>query len=615
MAKNIKKEIKKNTEVSYLNKDFDSFRSNLVSYANQHYGDKIIDFSQASFGGLMVDMASYVGDSLSFYLNHQFNELFLESSIERQNTERHIRESGIKIRGSSPATVIIKISIRVPAIKNGSIFSPNLNFAPVIKKESIFTANNGIEFTLLDDVDFRKLNAAGDLIAAYKIGSVNSSNDVQDFVLTLEGVCTSAKTKTENFTFPDTFVPFRTITLGNSNVGEIISVIDTNFDEYYEVESLTQDTVYRRLENSNSDSELVPQRIVLEPAPRRFTKSTTLTTGRTTLRFGAGNEDVFDEDIVPDPSLHAVSLYGDRKTFQKSSIDPNSFLGTSTLGISPKNTTLTVRYRHGGGLRHNVSSGQISFVKTLITTFNSSVPANIATAIRSSTIIVNESPAFGGENEPTLEELRIAALLGKNSQNRIVTREDLISRVYDMPTNFGRVFRVSVRDNPNNPMAAQLHVISRDTSKNLIISPDSLKENLVIYLSRFRLISDAIDVLDAEIINMAMDYTVTVDKNFNPEIAIQNINARLSDYFNIENFQIDQPIIVGEVENLILNSPGVVSILNLNFKGRSGVFENRIYSNTNFSVKRYFERGFIFPTRGGIFEFKFPNDDIVGKVG
>lgn len=615
LAKNIKKQVKKNKEVSYLKKDFQSFRNELLNFANLHYGEKIIDFSDSSLGGLLLDLASYVGDSMSFYLDHQFNEVFLDTAIERQNVERLIRNSGVPIRGAAAAVVEVTVTIKVPSTTDslGQVV-PNIAYAPIVKSGSIFSSNSAIEFTLLEDLNFRLRDANGNIAADFKIAETDATDNISSFFMTLTGTCTSSKTFSENFAIDDRIVPFRTITLSKSDVTEIISVYDSNNDEYYEVESLTQDTVFKRFENSRDDYELVPERLVLTPAPKRFVAVSSLNSGRTLLRFGSGDENVFDEDIVPDPSLHAVTLYGDRKTFNKATIDPNSFLTVGTLGISPRNTTLTVTYRHGGGLNHNVSSGQISSVKTLDTRFNTGTPSNIATNIRASLSVTNKSPASGGENEPTLEELRVSAILGKNSQSRVVTREDLMARVYGMPSNLGRVFRASVRDNPNNPLAAQLHIISRNTQRELVLSSDTLKENLAIYLSKFRLISDAIDVLDAAIINLSLDYSVSIERSFNPEIVIQSINATLSNYFNIENFQIDQPIVIGEIENLILNTRGILSITNLTFESRSGIFENRIYSSDSFSVSRYLDRGLLFPPRGGIFEVKYVNDDIVGRI-
>jgi hypothetical protein len=183
-----------------------------------------------------------------------------------------------------------------------------------------------------------------------------------------------------------------------------------------------------------------------------------------------------------------------------------------------------------------------------------------------------------------------------------------------MPTNFGRVFRVSVRDNPNNPQAAQLHIISRNSNGKLILSPDTLKENLGFYLSQFRIVSDAIDVLDAAIINIGINYSVTVDADRNSNTVLNIINAKLGKYFNIKNWQIDQPVITGELENIVLNTAGVVSIVEFSIVGKSGVIDDLVYTDVSYDPRRYMDRGYLFPPRGGMIELKYPNDDIVGSV-
>mgnify|MGYP001494637305 CR=1 FL=1 len=615
MPRNIKKEIKKHKNFSYLQKDFEAFRNELINYARQHYANKIVDFSEASLAGLFVDMAAYVGDSLSFYLDHQFNELFIDTAVEDINVERLIRLAGIKIRGPSPSLVEVSISMRIPAVFQNGDYVPNENFMPVIKSGTIFSSTPGVEFTLLDDIDLKKKNDVGAFMADIQVGNVASGRKILDFVMTRTGICTSAKTFSEVIGIANNVVPFRTISLSKTDVTEIISVIDADGDEYFEVESLTQDVVFKRFENTRTDFEAVPERLQIIPAPKRYTSSRSSTNGKTTIRFGAGNEEIFDEDIIPDPSLHAISLFGDRKTFTKVSIDPNSFLETNTLGIMPRNTDLTILYRHGGGLRTNVSAGQINTVKTLITTFGETVPFNIAGDIRLSTVVNNKMPSSGGEDEPTLEELKVAAILGKTAQSRIVTREDLIARVHNMPANLGRVYRVSVRDNPNNQLAAQLHVLTRNSEKKLVLASDTLKENLSIYLSQFRLVSDAVDILDGRIINIEVKYIVNVSNKFLPDTVLQKINGALIDYFKIENFQIDQPIIIGEVENIILNTLGVQSIMSLSFNNLYGAIGGKNYSLEIHPIKRNIDRGMIFPPRGGIFEVKYPNDNIIGRIG
>ena len=293
---------------------------------------------------------------------------------------------------------------------------------------------------------------------------------------------------------------------------------DLEGNEYYEVESLTQDTVFSKVANFGSDSMEVTDSIQLIPAPYRFVTKSSRKTGLTTIGFGSGRAESLDNDIIPDPSEIALPMYGDKKSFSRVAIDPNSLLSTRTLGISPYNTNITVRYRAGGGISHNVGAGQISSISSLSTAFGTGVTSVTAAKIRASVQVNNPSSAAGGEAALTESELRITALAFRNSQSRIVTRDDLVARVYTMPTNFGRTFRVGVRSNPNNPLASMISVISRDSSGHLIISPDTLKENIKVYVNQFRLISDAIDIVDAQIINIAINYSIVTDSTSNKNL-------------------------------------------------------------------------------------------------
>lgn len=613
MPKNIKKEVVKHKDISYTAKDFNSLRSELLVYARQHYGNKIIDMSENSVAGLFLDMAAYVGDTLSFYLDHQFNELSLETAIETKNIEALIRNAGVETRGASPAFVMAKLSFIIPAKTFRGKKIVNEDFLPTVLGESKFTSQGGINFFTLESIDFAEKNTNNELVADIKVNSI-LNGVIQDFIVERTIPCTSGNTTTETFSIGSSHVPFRTIKLANTNIHEIISIRDSDNDEYYEVDTLSQDTVFKRLENTRQDKELVPSRLKIIPAPKRFIKVLSTATGKTTLRFGSGDEEAFDEDIIPDPSEHAVTLYGDRKTFKKISIDPKSFLDTSTLGISPRNTILSVKYSYGGGIRHNISIGELVIINTLITSFPTSTTPSTITSIRSSGLVTNELPAYGGENEPSIEDMRNIALLSKTSQKRVVTREDLLARVYNMPTNFGRVFRASVRDNPNNPFATQLHVIARNKVGMLVFAPDTLKENLSLFLSKFRLVSDAVDILDAKIINIGIKYSVTLEPGVAKQSTIQKINSNLKSYFKIENFHIDQPIITGDINNIILNTQGVVSVISIKLINKTGIIKNNVYSNESFSIVRNLDRGMIFPDRGSIFEIRHPSDDIEGSI-
>jgi hypothetical protein len=613
MAKNIKKDIQKQKDISYSNRDFESLRNDLKRFVSTYYKDVLVDTTDTSLAGMLIDVAAYVGDVTSYYLDHQFNENSLEKAVETRNIERLVREAGVKIQGKSPAIGFLDISIVIPSKLENGVYIPDRQKIPKIKAESIFTSRRGIKFYLTDDVDFAETNSAGDLIADFSINQTSNSIPV-NFLLTRNVLVVSSKLKIQTVNIPDNFTPFRTISINDVDATEIVRVVDTDGEEYYEVESLTQSTIFKRIPNSRLDSNLADERIKLIHAPRRFITSRSSVSGQISLTFGSGNEDVFDEDIIPDPSEHAIKLYGDRKSLNKITIDPNSFLGTQTLGISPRNTTLSIYYRSGGGLNHNSGVGEVNSVTTLITEFPAGISTSESTLIRASASCNNQKVIIGGEDEPSIESLRQIALLNKNSQNRIVSREDLLARVYSLPNNFGRVFRAAVRDNPNNPQAAQLFILSRNSSGNLILSSDTLKENLSRYLSKFRIITDAIDILDGSIVNLGINYNITINRDAISSVVISEINNKIIQYFNIENFQIDQPVKIGEIENLIINTPDVESINNITFINKTGTIGNNIYSNYFFDPTRNIDRGYLFPPVGGLFEIKYPNNDIVGRI-
>jgi hypothetical protein len=616
MAKNIKKQIKLEKDISYLNKDFDSFRAELVRYANTYYSDKITDFTENGLGGLLVDMAAYVGDSLSYYLDHQFNELNIETAIENKNVEKLIRNAGVKLTGVAPSFAIVDISIQIPAEYYNFEYVPKRASLPKVLSETTFTSRGGIIFTLLNDVDFSERDSDGNLLATTLIGSLDANGNPASFVLTRQGEVTSAQTIIETHTLNDQFIPFRTISLRQSDVGEILEVKDTDGNVYYEVESLTQDTVFVRSENNTSDATLVQDRIQLLPAPYRFTSNFNRQTGKTQIQFGSGRSEVFDDDVIPDPSEYALPLYGDRKVFNRVSIDPNSFLDSRTLGVSPRSTTITIRYRRGGGLDHNVTAGAINSVSNLFLNYKAAIAASENVAIRGSVTVSNPNAALGGEDEPTLDELRVVAINQRNSQARVVSKEDLLARVYSLPNRFGRVFRAAVRDNPRNPLASLLYIISRDATGRLINSPDTLKENLATYVNQFRLVSDAIDVLDAPVINVGINYTVSIEKNYNYNQVLRQINTEITRYMDIKNFQIDQPINKTDLLNLIVNVEGVLSMLSLEVVSKNSInaTSTQSYSDFAYSPRENTDRGLVFPSPGGIFEVKYPQSDIVGRA-
>ena len=617
MAQDITKKNKLSRSLNYLNKDFDAFRSDLLQYAQVHFSDQIRDFSEASLGGLLIDMAAYVGDVMSYYVDHQYNELNLETAIEDENIERLVRNSGVKIYGSSPAQVICDIYLRVRS-KLDSLtgeYIPDPVYLPNVKAGSIVAASNGISFELLEDIDFLEVDKKGNYLFNRIIGNRDAANPsiINDYIVYKSGRFTSAKSYTEGFSIGATHQPFRTITLAQEDVNEIVSVIDSEGNEYYEVENLSHDTVFARTTNTKYDSDEVSDNLIVKPAPRRFVTQTSYKTGLTTLRFGSGRSDTYDDDIIPNPSDHALPLYGDKKTFSNFAIDPNVFLDSQTLGVAPINTRLTVRYRAGGGSSHNVNGGEINSIRTLSLDFNESGLPSLQRGVRNSIEVSNLNRANGGLDRPTLDELRNIGLSFKGSQNRIVTSKDLLARVYTMPAKFGRAYRVGIASNPFNNNAVSLTVLTRNKDGYLDYASDTLKENISKYLNEFRLIGDAIDILDAPITNFGINFTVTVNNNFHEASIISKAKSELLEYLKTENFQIDQPISLSSIQNLLYNVDGVSSVIALEIIEKSGIVDEKIYSDFSYDVEENTSKGLIYPIPGGMFELKYPND-IIGRI-
>lgn len=611
MSIDTKKQVRPVRQRTFLNKDFDSLRSDLITYTRAFYPDRIQDFSEASLGGALVDLAAYVGDVMSFYLDHQFGELFVDTAIETQNIENIIRSAGVEITGNSPAVVELQFAIEVPAIKVGSVYEPMPSSLPKILQGTIAAASNGTRFETVEDIDFADRDSDGNFIAKIKIASTNANGSPATLFMGRNVQAISGFTRTETFVISNTFVPFRRLTLSNSNVTSINSITDSEGNQYYKVGALTQDTVFKGIPNQRSDNELVELLLEIMPAPYRYLSEIDLATRLTTITFGGGQATSIDNDIIPDPSEFAIPLFG-KKNFERFSIDPNNLLNTRTLGVSPQGTTLSINYRYGGGLSHNVAAGTIRTISTLLMTFPRNPTAALAAQIRATSDVTNEGPASGGENAPTINELKSKVPSARNAQQRIVTKEDLLARVYTMPSSFGRVFRAGVRNNPANPQAAQLFILSRDANKKLIQSPDSLKDNLITFLNQFRMISDAIDILDAPIANIGIEFEIVTDPKANKNVLVQNIIARLQSFFAQDNFQIDQPIRISDVQNIIFNNVGVVSVTQLRFKNIVGTSDGRVYSNNSLNITTNTVRGLLFPPPGGMLELKYPDFDILG---
>lgn len=598
---------------NYLAKDFDSFRTDLTRYAKSYFSAKNADFSEASLGGMFVELAAYVGDSMSFFLDHQFNELNPDTATEHRNIMAHARNAGLKISGASPAAVDLQVYIEVSATTDDQgQYVPSTAELPILLEGSEFKSSSGIIFSLTENVDFNERGPDGEYLGKQTTSQVDGSGNPTRIILEKTVPAVSGRIYVERYSVGAS-KPFRTITLSNKDVSEIISVIDSEENQYYEVDFLTQDTAFRRTKNVSSDQLEVPAILEVVSAARRFTTSTSFDTSTTTLTFGSGDTDISDNDMIPDPSKLALPLYG-RTTFQRFSIDPQNLLKTKTLGVAPANTTLTVTYRAGGGLTHNVDASSIRTpVKTRII-FPSAASSLNSSRVANSIGVTNNSAASGGLNKMSKAELRQQIAGARNQQSRIVTQDDLLARIFSMPAPFGKVYRAAIRKSSRNPLASELYVVCRNRSGKFTTAPDSLKKNLSLYLNEYRLISDAIDVLDATVINYGIEFSIVVTPNANKASVIAAVQSALSRVAGSSSYQIDQPLIKADFINAVINTEGVLSLDKLVLFNLHGSTGGKNYSSYPFDIQSNEYKGMIVGPPGSIFELRFMSSDIIGRA-
>ena len=596
----------------YLNKEFDALRQDLLSYARTYYADQLADFSESSLGGLLLDFPAYVGDVMSFYLDHQFSELDSDTAVETDNIQRSLRRAGVDVVGASPAVTMLTFFVEVPAATENGVVVPSTLALPVVQSGTVCRAENGVEFELLQDVDFTAKDSTGNVVAAYTVGKSNSAGTPLTFILKADGLAISGEDTVETYTFGG-FVPFRRVTLANANVTNVVNVTDSLGNVYYQVGNLVEDTVFKAIPNSNVSKDGVEAALQLLPVPFRYTAQVSLADRATTLIFGGGSADTLTDDAVPDPSLFALPLYG-KKTFPRPVLNPQRLLDTKTLGVSASDVVITIAYRFGGGLSHNVEANSVKSVSSLSMAFPKSPAPPVAAAVRASTSVINRKKAAGGLDAPTPDELKEFVPLARNSQSRLVTKPDLIARVHTMPANFGRVFRASSRPSPGNPLATQLAVVVKDADGSLDVAPDVLKDNLKVYLNSFRMISDAIDIIDASVVNFRITYEVTVDIAANKKSVLQQVNTKLRSFFSVDNFHLDQPIVISDLQNLLYNTNGVTSVNTVRLDNVSGFVDGRQYSDVFWDIQINTRRGVSLPPPGGVFNLKFPDEDIVGRA-
>ena len=622
-------ETKKN--ISYLNKDFGQFRKNLIDFTKQYFPNTYNDFHESSPGMVFVELAAYVGDVLSYYADTNLKESMLEQATERSNIYDIAKTLGYKPKNVVPAHVTLDIYQLLPAKGSGATVSPDFSFALNILSGLIVNQTNGnAKFRTTDSVDFNYSSSLSPTeITVYEIDSVTKQPTY--FLLKKQVDAVSGDIKQAEYSFGSP-VAYDKILLPDTNIIEIISVTESDGDAWYEVPYLAQDTIFEEAVNlAENDPELsvyranVPSLLKLKKTAKRYI-TRIRSDNKIELQFGSGVSEDHDAELIPNPKNVGNGLLSVRNEIDID-IDPSNFLYTRAYGQAPANTTLTIQYSVGTGLSDNVESNVLTKINEIKFNddVNSSTNASALNFIKNTVTVNNPEAAAGARLADSLQDIKNNALANFATQARLVTREDYIIRTYSMPAKFGSIAKayiipddqISQKDMQQtriaNPLAMNLYVLGFNQNKQLTHLNDAVKENLKTYLDHYRILTDAVNIKNAFIINIGIQFEITVLSNYNSnEVLLNCINA-IKTYFSIDSWQINQPIIKSDLVNTIGSVRGVQNVVNV-------VFENLYDTEFNYSGNVYdlnasTKNGIIYPSLDpSIFELKFPDQDIKGRV-
>lgn len=595
---------KKLQAINYTSRDFDSIRRDLENYAKRHYPNTYQDFSEASFGSLMLDTVSYVGDILSFYVDYQANESFLDSAVQYTNVVRHARQLGFRLPTSPSSFGKLTFYIRVPASSIGG--GPDLAYAPTLRAGSIFNSTGGGSYTLLENVDFF---ASSNQVVAGEADS--QTGTATAYIIRAIGRAVSGRAQVEEFTV-GAFERFLKIPLSNVNVADVLSVIDSEGHEYVQVDNLSQNIVYKAIRNSDSNRSTVPNILKAVPVARRFVLEQTAVDSF--LQFGYGSDSELLSNSVLDPTNLMLDMNG-RNYITDLDFDPTKLISTDKFGIAPSNTTLRVVYRMNTGADVNASINTITTVASPKFKFNSqgTLLAAQRTAVRASLEVTNDEAFVGNISLPTSEEIRQRVKSYFATQNRAVTVQDYQAIVYGMPGKFGAVHRAQiVKDFDEFKRNLNLYVISTNTSGKLAASNTTLKNNIKNWIAQYKMINDTVDILNAEIVNFGVLYQITLEPNANRYTVINRANARLSKFYKKNQFDIGEPLLITDVYRELLKVKGILDVFDVQIVPKQGGRYSE--SNYDFQSNMSADGRMINAAETTIFEIKFPNLDLQGTI-
>jgi hypothetical protein len=630
-------------QVKYLNKDYSEFKKNLVDFAKFYFPDTYQDFSDASPGSIFIDMASYIGDVLSYYTDNSFKESLLAYAEERENIVAIAQGLGFKPRLTSPSFCKVALSALVPADSEGNL---DTRFLPRIAAGSSFGATTQFDagtFLTEDICDFGDSNNR-----TVQIFSLDGGTNLPStYIVTKICKVVSATTKTLEYTVGSP-TKFLKIAMTEDNIVEVESVVDSEGNTWYEVDNLSQDYRFEDVLKSVRGSTTAPLYTIKPVKVNRRFITRLNRNNKIELVFGSGTGDL--SDVYENPDYKSVYDQQYLQNMTNVSLDTLNFTNSNSFGLAPGNTTLTITYRVSNGLRSNVPSGTISKIVNINTlnetrTLSASDLATFNTMVSSITVI-NEEAATGGLNSPTTEQLRQSAIGFVNAQGRIVTSQDYEKRILSMPSKYGAIAKafamrdsaisdidkfnntegvtsgidddiIYVDDDPVNNNI-NLYMLGYDSDRRLISLNNDVKLNVKKFLKGYRMMTDRINILDAFRVSIGVNYTIVTYRGFNSYEVLAKCSDAVAQYFNIDNWNINQPILIDDLLLTIARIEGVQSVTTIDVVNKWQQKHGRDYAPYRYDVST--EGGnrsnnIVYPSVDPcIFELRYPQNDIVGTA-
>jgi hypothetical protein len=606
-----------NRDIKYINRDFSDFRQRLIEYTKTYFPNTYNDFSPTSPGMMFIEQSAYVGDVLSFYLDNQIQENFIQYAQQNSNIYELAYMFGYKPKTTTASQVKLDFYQQVPAKTVSGEVVPDYDYAVTIG-ENTTVSSATTTFLIQDKIDFSTSSSQDPTeVSVYQV----AAGVPQYFLLKKSCNAISAAINTQTFSFGDP-QQFATVNLPTNNIIKILDIVDSDGNVWYEVDHLGQEMVLDSLKNTNvndpNSTKDVPYLLRLKKVQHRFATRFTSPTNLQ-IQFGAGNANDIDEEITPNPNNVGLGLPFKQNKLT-SAYSPVNFLYTGTYGISPSNTTLTVRYLTGGGVSSNVDSNTITNLSTTNTKFNlNNLNPTTANYIFSSLAANNQEAASGGKGGDTIEEIRQNTLMLVASQNRSVTADDYLIRALSMPSDYGAVSKAFIQqpqltdEQTSTIETLSLYVLSQTSQGYLTNASSTLKNNLRTYLSQYRMIGDTIEIRDAYIINIGINFDIITYPNYNNnEVLLKCINELVS-HFNTNQWQINQPIMMRELYGLLDKVQGVQTVKSISIENKVGTSLG--YSPYSYDIESATQNMVIYPSLDpSIFELRYPSSDIKGRV-